>query len=998
LAGGGEVGQLLRAFDWSESPLGEPDQWPQSLKTAVSIVLRSSYPMFIWWGPELINIHNDAYVPLMGRKHPAFLGKPAHELWSEIWEESLLPMKNLVFEQQESIYGQDLMLLLERKEFPEEGYFNFSYSPIIDENGEVGGLFCACHEETGKILQQRRLQTLNALTSQVLSAKTKVDVGRIAINILGQNYKDIPFAAFYLVDPDRQEAQLIHCSGILPDENSFENTVSLADHSSSDFWQFHTVIKTGQALQIQEVSKKISKLVQSLADRLPDKAYVLPVQKPGSENRTGLLVVGLNPHGDFDADYQQFINQIGSQIATAIDSIERHENEFKQAKQLAEIDRQAQRTIAQNRLKAEEHIRNVINQAPVGIAVLQGNDFVFEAANDAYLNLIGKSAEQTLGKPMLDALPEIRDQGILELINRVVETGEPFFGNEFAIALNRFGKTDTVYVNFVYQPLREADESVSGIIVVANEVTELVKSKHASQESERQFRNLVIQSPIAMAIYRGADLVIEIANETMLQTLWKRPLSEVQGKKLLEVFPELNNQPFPDLLGHVFKTGKSYSEKEALSYVNSREGIDKYYLDFEYAPLFESDATVSGIMVTVNDVTEKVESRISIFEAEQRSRLAVEAAEMGTYAWDIENSVFQYSERLVEIFGLTPNQPHQHSEFSGAIHPDDLPIRAKAHEEAFKTGRLNYEVRLAQPGHAIYWVRVIGKVIFNYHQKPVRLLGAAIDITQQVEARKNLEEIAVDLENRVTERTLELRNTNAELVRTNHELEQFAYIASHDLQEPLRKIQTFTELLTDSIHDEETSKNLLSKISTSAQRMSALIKDVLDYSRLSRTDTQFVTTDLNQILENVKIDFELLIEQKKAVIVQENLPEINAIPLQLTQLFSNLIGNSLKFSEKNPEIHISSTFLSPTIARTISTLQPDRTYVKLTFKDNGIGFEQQYAEQIFTIFHRLNGRKSYSGTGIGLALSKKIVENHKGFITAKSALNQGATFTIYLPV
>ncbi|WP_421830614.1 PAS domain-containing protein [Larkinella sp.] len=998
LAGGGEAGQLLRAFDWSQSPLGEPDQWPQSLKTAISIVLRSSYPMFIWWGPELINLHNDAYVPLMGHKHPAFLGKPANELWSEIWEESLLPMKNLVFEQQESIYGQDLMLLLERKEFPEEGYFNFSYSPIIDENGEVGGLFCACHEETNKVLQQRRLQTLNALTSQVLSAKTKADAGRIAIDILGQNYKDIPFAAFYLIDPTGQEAQLVHCSGILPEQNPFEKTVLLADNATGDFWQLNSIVETGQPVRIQGVSKKITTLVQSLTDRLPDNAFILPVQKAGSENKMGILVAGLNPHRSFDTDYQHFVEQIGSQIATAIDTIERHENEFKQAKQLADIDRQAQLAIAQNRLKAEEHIRNVINQAPVGIAVLQGNRFVFEAANAAYLNLIGKSAEQTVGKEILDALPEIRNQGILELLDRVVETGEPFFGNEFAVALNRFGKTDTVYVNFVYQPLREADQSVSGIIVVANEVTELVKSKHATQESERQFRNLVIQSPIAMAIFRGTDLIIEIANETMLKTLWKRPFSEVQGKKLLDVFPELNDQPFPALLARVLETGQSYTEKEALAYVNTPEGMGKYYLDFEYAPLFGTDQAVSGIMVTVNDVTEKVESRISIYEAEQRSRLAVEAAEMGTYDWDIEHGIFKYSERLVEIFGLAPNQPHQHTDFSGSIHPDDLPIRAKAHEEAFKTGRLYYEARLARPDHAVHWVRAIGKVIFDAQQKPVRLLGSAIDITQQVEARKNLEETAEELEKRVMERTLELQNTNAELVRTNHELEQFAYIASHDLQEPLRKIQTFTELLTDTAHNEESSKNLLSKISSSAQRMSALIKDVLEYSRLSRTDELFIKTDLNLILANVKTDFELLIEQKKAVIIQDELPILNAIPQQLNQLFSNLIGNSLKFSEKNPEIRISSTLLLPEVARTIPNLQPGRAYVKLNFKDNGIGFEQQYAEQIFTIFHRLNGRKSYSGTGIGLALCKKIVENHHGVINAESELNQGASFTIYLPV
>ncbi|GAB3330918.1 hypothetical protein GCM10027299_36280 [Larkinella ripae] len=987
----------MRAYDWSGSPLGSPDDWPQSLKTAVSMVLRSSYPMFIWWGPRLINIHNDAYIPLMGNKHPAFLGKPADELWSEIWEASLLPMKNLVFEQQESIYGQDLMLLLERKEFPEEGYFNFSYSPIIDESGQVGGLFCACHEETARVLQQRRLQTLNELNSRIIPEKNRIQVGQIAVDVLTQNFKDIPFCALYFLDSEQSEARLIRYAGTAQSESPFPETVRLTESPTDDFWPIGEATKTTQPMVIQGVATRVTGLVQSLTSRLPDQAFVLPIQKPGQSALFGMLIFGLNPHREFDAEYRHFLVQSGLQIATALGILEAHENEFKRAQHIAEIDRQAQRTIDQNRAKAEEYIRGIIDQAPVGIAVLQGDQFVFEAANNNYLMLIGKSKQEAVGKPILEALPELKNQGIFELLTKVIQTGQSFFGNEFPVTLNRFGKDEIVYFNFVYQPLREADGSVNGIIVVANDVTELVKSKHAIQESERQFRNLVMKSPIAMAIFRGPDHRIEIANETMLQTLWQRPMSEVRGRKLLDIFPELNDQQYADLLANVLKTGKPYTDKEALAYVNAGGRMHKYYLDFEYAPLFETDHSVSGIMVTVNDVTEKVEARIAIDESEQRSRLAIEAAEMGTYDWNLATGKFVYSERLAAIFGLSPNRKHQQSDFSRTIHPDDLPLRARAHEEAKETGRLQYEARLVRADQTMHWVRVVGSVQFDQQKTAVRLLGTAIDITRQVEARKNLEETAEDLERRVAERTLELQNTNKELVRTNHELEQFAYIASHDLQEPLRKIQTFTELLQESMQDPETATVLFQKISSSAQRMSALIRDVLNYSRLSRTDDEFIETDLNQILETIKTDFELLIEEKGATIKQDTLPVIKAIPLQLNQLFSNLIGNSLKFSEVHPIIQLSSTVIHPETARTFPHLTPGNSYVKLVFTDNGIGFEQQYAEQIFTIFHRLNGKKSYSGTGIGLALCKKIVENHKGFIFAESSPGQGASFTIFLP-
>lgn len=997
LTGGGEVGKLMRAYNWSGNPLGFPSEWPQSLKTAVSMVLRSSYPMFIWWGPQLINIHNDAYIPLMGNKHPAFLGKPANELWSEIWEESLLPMKNRVFDQQESIYGQELMLLLERKEFAEESYFNFSYSPIIDENGQVGGLFCACHEETNRVLQQRRLLSINELNSNILPEKDNARVGHVAIDVLGKNFKDIPFAAFYLIDADQPVARLINCSGIFPKNRPFDDRVSLTEEATPDFWQIRKAYATGEPVLIQDLKNKVTGLVRSLTKRLPEKAFVVPIQPSGQEKRAGILLFGLNPHRDFDDEYRNFLVMAGSQIASAIGNIEAHQNEFKRARLIAKIDQQTQVTITQNRIKAEEHIRSIIDQAPIGIAVLQGERFVFEAANDNYLMLIGKKTSEAVGKSIFDALPELRNQGIYELLNRVLKTGEPFFGNEFPVTLNRFGKDEIVYFNFVYQPLREASGLVTGIIVVASDVTDLIKSKHTIQESERQFRNLVMQSPIPMAIFRGPEHVIEIANETMLQTLWQRPMSEVQGRKLLDIFPELNDQQYPPLLANVLRTGQSHSQKEALAYVNSGGRMNKYYLDFEYAPLFETDHSVSGIMVTVNDVTEKVEARISIKEAEQRSRMAIEAAEMGTYDWDMITGTFVYSERLVAIFGLDFHRHHLQSDFSNTIHPDDHPVRANAHELALKTGRLLYEARLKNPDHPVRWVRVVGTVIYDQSNAAIRMLGSVIDITQQVEARKNLEETAEELEKRVSDRTLELQNSNRELTRTNHELEQFAYIASHDLQEPLRKIQTFTELLQEDEPDPEMKVVLLKKVSSSAQRMSELIRDVLNYSRLSRTDELLAETDLNQILENIKTDFELLIEQKGAIVTQDKLPVITAIPLQINQLLSNLVGNALKFTESNPVIRISCEQITPETAPKYPYLNANKEYVKLIVKDNGIGFEQQYAEQIFTIFHRLNGKKSFSGTGIGLALCKKIVENHKGFIFADSVPNQGASFTIFLP-
>ncbi len=265
----------------------------------------------------------------------------------------------------------------------------------------------------------------------------------------------------------------------------------------------------------------------------------------------------------------------------------------------------------------------------------------------------------------------------------------------------------------------------------------------------------------------------------------------------------------------------------------------------------------------------------------------------------------------------------------------------------------------------------------------------------------------------ITNYTETLRGKNQELMHLNKSLEQFASIASHDLQEPLRKIQTFTSLLKHRFNNDlpDGAKELVEKIKGSSERMSLLIKDVLNFSRIVHSENMFVKTDLNEILNNVLKDFDLLIFEKNACIQKDSLPVIEAIPLQINQLFYNLVGNALKFSipGRTPAITISSRMLYPeeignkpgsnqNSIDSKCTLNRLLSYAEIIFNDNGIGFEQQFAEQIFSIFERLNSQQQYSGTGIGLALCRKIVENHQGRIHAEATENMGATFHVLLPL
>ena len=251
-----------------------------------------------------------------------------------------------------------------------------------------------------------------------------------------------------------------------------------------------------------------------------------------------------------------------------------------------------------------------------------------------------------------------------------------------------------------------------------------------------------------------------------------------------------------------------------------------------------------------------------------------------------------------------------------------------------------------------------------------------------------------------------LRKKNVELEHLNKSLDQFASIASHDLQEPLRKIKTFTSLLNRQYSEDlpAEAKELIDKIKRSSERMSLLINDVLNFSRIVHMENMFVKTDLNQILNNTLKDFDLLILEKDASIRIENLPVVEAIPLQINQLFYNLVGNALKFSKigKPASLSISSRILSSEETENEFNLRfnlnKQLSYSEISFKDNGIGFEQQFAEQIFSIFERLNNQRQYSGTGIGLALCQKIVQHHHGGIRAEGKENDGAIFYVLLPL
>ncbi|MGQ7944436.1 hybrid sensor histidine kinase/response regulator [Flavobacterium sp. WC2509] len=311
--------------------------------------------------------------------------------------------------------------------------------------------------------------------------------------------------------------------------------------------------------------------------------------------------------------------------------------------------------------------------------------------------------------------------------------------------------------------------------------------------------------------------------------------------------------------------------------------------------------------------------------------------------------------------------------------------------KGYETGGVDYITKPVDSDLLILKVKTFLKI---YHQKN-ELKSIQDLLSKEIEIRKEAQN---NLEEKIAERTKQLVMKNEELELRNHELQQFSWVVSHDLKEPIRKVQMFIKIINERyLVKNEKSVDYVARIIRSAERMEALITDLLDYSRLSSTVIP-EPTDLNDILQEIVADFDFLIDQKSATILIDPLPTLIAIPSQLRQVFQNLIGNSLKFSKKD---------VAPIIEITCERIEnkefdsvPSATgnFVRLIVKDNGIGFDEIHLDRIFMIFQSLHDRQTYQGTGIGLAITKKIIEKHNGLITAKSAEGEGASFIIILPI
>ena len=572
-SGPGEMAARTRALDWAATPLGPVDTWTASLRATVSTLLASRHAMFLWWGPELIQFYNDAYRPSLGPdRHPSALGARGRECWAEIWPIIGAEVEGILAGG-DATWHEDHLVPITRGDQVCDVYWSYSYSPVRNDDGDVGGVLVTVQETTRRVVSERRTRLLQRLSAGMLQARSVEDVCTAAIATLESAPEDLVFARVY---PASAGSDADACA--LPPAGDGE-------------------------------------------------VFTVPLETPRGTH--GVLVVGLNPRLAVDDGAREFIAHLATEIARGLESARR---------------------VAEER----ELLQGAFRLAPAFLAVLRGPDHVFEFANPAYERLVGH--RDILGLPVAEALPEVRNQGFIELLDRVLETGQPFIGNEVMVRLpTAGGAAEPRYLNFVYQRMHGASGGVTGVLVTGADVTDLVEARHRVERSlaetervaaerdaeRRQLRTVIEQAPLAIAI-TGPNGEIRFANATF-ERLWGRGVEDTTADTYSEAYTgyHLDGRPIEshEWAGARAVLHGEVVEGEVIEIVQSsgRDGPGRSLTVWiSAAPVRDPEGRITGAVVMFRDITAERRTERQLRDAQ---RLQAVGTLAGGVAHEVNNAL-----------------------------------------------------------------------------------------------------------------------------------------------------------------------------------------------------------------------------------------------------------------------------------------------------------------------------------------------------------------------
>ncbi|GLU51446.1 PAS domain S-box protein [Dyadobacter frigoris] len=900
----------------------------------------------------ILEIGNDRIFEIWGKDKSA-IGKTILEVLPEIQEQGFMQLLHNVYDTGEPFFGTNVLAKLIINGISEDRYFDFIYTPLWDKSNNISGIIIMANEVTAQVIAKKAVESSEAKFRSLI--------------------EEAPVATCVLIGR--------------------ELVVEVANERMIQYWG------KDKSLLGKPLKDAVPELIGQPFLQILDHVFTTGETYVGKSEPAQLEVDGKIGTYYYDYTYKPLRNKNG-EIYAVMDMAADVTSEVLARKALEE---------------SESKLRAVLEAAPAGMVVFTGADMIVEMPNQAFINIIGKGND-IAGKPLREVMPELQNQAFLKILDQVFTSGEMYKSDAALVDIVKHGVMTHNLYDFTYTPLFDKDGKVFAILDVSVDVTEAVRARQQLEDSELFARSVIDNSPIAKFVLIGEEMRIRTANDVMIDMVGKD--ASILGKVVMDAIPELANSPTMERLLHVLHTGDVFHEpEEKIELIRHGKPYTRYY-NHIYKPLTDINGDRYGIIVTATEVTDQVLARQKLEEAEESLRDAVELAELGTWLLNPVSMTVTYSERMGKWFGFE-KQYIGLTEFMNVMDEKDRSRVQQSITDALADNSDGYYaeeyVVTSQSTGQRRILQARGRAFFNQEGKAYLMRGTAQDVTEQ-------RLLQIGLEQQVQERTEELEVINEELAAINEEymatneelaesnylltqsnqnLQQFAYIASHDLQEPLRKIQSFGNLLSSRYNkDLGEGIHLIERMQTAANRMSVLIQDLLTFSRISTKQDNTERIPLSKVVDAVLSDLELTIEETGAAIAVNQLPVINGDESQLGQLFQNLISNALKFKHPNiaPIIKISADSIHAyQLPTNVKPAKAAANYSRIKVSDNGIGFDQKYADRIFQVFQRLHGRSEFAGTGIGLAICEKVASNHGGAISATSQPENGAVFTIYLP-
>jgi PAS domain S-box-containing protein len=1102
----GEMGELVRTLDWSATPLGAPQNWSPALRTVVRIVLANRFPQLLWWGPDYISIYNDAYRPILARKHPWALGRPVRDCWSEIWD-ILQPLIDTPFKGGPPTWSEDIELQINRAGFIEETHFTVAYSAVPDDAapGGIGGVLATVHEITDKVVGQRRITVLRDLGARTAEARTAEEACEISAAMLRPHIKDIPFALLYVTDASGTQARLAASCGV--DE---EPPVIHLDDAGSP-WPIAAAHRTGQIQVVEDLSSRFVAIPPGPWPDPPQCAVVVPIRSHVAHQNAGFLIAGLSSRLQFDEGYRNFLELAATQIATAIASAQVYEEERKRSEALAELDRA--KTAFFSNVSHEFRTPLTLMLGPLEDA-LSNSHGILPMGAAASLTVSHRNALRLLKlvNTMLDfsRIEAGRAQASYQPVDLGQLTAE--LASNFESLCQKAGlrlivhcPELTAYVDpdlwekIVLNLLSNAFKfTLQGEIEVRLEPADgqavlTVRDTGVGIPSEdlpRMFQRFHRVDDSRGRTHEGTGIGLALVQELVNLHGGAVSVASVvgQGSTFRIAIPLGKAHLDPD---HVGKAPEARSTsvtpsafvEEALRWLPDEPPPDGEVTDRPDRPTAEGEQlTVKSRILWADDnadmrayVRRLLGDRFDV-EAVPDGQAALEAArahkpdlvlsdvmmprldgfgllrELRADPELCEIPVILLSARAGEearIEGMEARadeyliKPFSARELLAVVesHLKMSRLRHQAIEAARRAERnASLLASIVESSDDAIVSKNLDGIIMSWNQgaerlfgyssaevvgKPINLLippelvdeepkilarlrrGERVDHFETIRVRKDgsrrnisltispvkdangrvvgASKIARDITERVQqEQALQIANTALQQAHTD--LQLFAYSASHDLQEPLRMLRTYSELLQETFGGQlgQAGDEIIRHTVQGATRMDSLLQGLRTYMQVSGTyQPPLEDMDAGEVLNKTLLNLQAAIEESGASISAGALPRVRMHEFEMEQLFLNLIGNAIRYRNCAPRINIAATLQGK--------------HWLFSVEDNGIGVEPRFREHIFGLLKRLHTNSEYPGTGMGLAICQRIIERAGGRIWVESEPEKGSTFYFTIP-